>query len=134
MLCELCQFAGGEILFQDDRLRIILVDDPDYPGFCRLIWNEHVKEMTDLPPDDRQHVFDWLMRTEKALRDVMNPDKINLASLGNVVPHLHWHLIPRFRDDPHFPAPIWAAAQRPANRPHPDDLAQTLRAALAHRG
>jgi diadenosine tetraphosphate (Ap4A) HIT family hydrolase len=43
---------------------------------------------------------------------VAQPDKINLACLGNVVPHLHWHVIPRWRDDSHFPAPIWAAAKR----------------------
>jgi diadenosine tetraphosphate (Ap4A) HIT family hydrolase len=49
---------------------------------------------------------------EAALRGLMRPDKINLASLGNLVPHLHWHVIPRFGDDPHFPAPIWAAPRR----------------------
>jgi diadenosine tetraphosphate (Ap4A) HIT family hydrolase len=42
----------------------------------------------------------------------LQPDKINLASLGNMVPHLHWHVVPRWRDDSHFPAPIWAAAKR----------------------
>jgi diadenosine tetraphosphate (Ap4A) HIT family hydrolase len=46
----------------------------------------------------------------------MNPDKINLASLGNVVPHLHWHVIPRFADDAHFPSPVWAQAQRPSSQ------------------
>jgi diadenosine tetraphosphate (Ap4A) HIT family hydrolase len=45
---------------------------------------------------------------ESALRRTYAPAKINLASLGNLVPHLHWHVIPRFRDDPNFPAPVWS--------------------------
>ncbi|GAB3263890.1 hypothetical protein GCM10027296_39740 [Chitinimonas naiadis] len=49
---------------------------------------------------------------EEVLRHELQPDKINLASLGNVVPHLHWHIIPRWRDDPHFPSPIWALPVR----------------------
>jgi diadenosine tetraphosphate (Ap4A) HIT family hydrolase len=57
-------------------------------------------------------LMDVVFATERALRRIMQPDKINLASLGNVVPHLHWHVIPRWRDDSHFPAPIWAAATR----------------------
>ena len=46
---------------------------------------------------------------EEAQQSVLAPDKINLASLGNMVPHLHWHVIPRWRGDRHFPDPIWAA-------------------------
>ena len=42
----------------------------------------------------------------------MQPLKVNVASLGNVVPHLHWHVIPRYADDAHFPAPVWAQAVR----------------------
>ncbi|MHB1094167.1 HIT family protein [Thiobacillus sp.] len=64
------------------------------------------------------------------MRDVMRPDKINLASLGNVVPHLHWHVVPRFGDDPHFPNPVWGKKLR--ERPHaaPADLDARLAAAL----
>jgi diadenosine tetraphosphate (Ap4A) HIT family hydrolase len=64
----------------------------------------------------------------------VRPDKINLASLGNVVPHLHWHVIPRWRDDSHFPAPIWATAKRavPARlQPTDAQLIAALSAALA---
>ena len=49
---------------------------------------------------------------ERVLREVLHPAKINLAALGNVVPHLHWHVIARFDWDSHFPAPIWGQAQR----------------------
>ncbi|MFC3531689.1 HIT family protein [Vogesella facilis] len=131
MQCELCQQDGGEILYRDDKLRVILVADADYPAFCRVIWQAHVKEMTDLPAVDRAHVLDWVLRTEQALRDVLNPDKINLASFGNMVPHLHWHVIPRFADDKHFPNPLWGAAQRDGVAHGLPQLAARLRAALA---
>ena len=49
---------------------------------------------------------------ERALRQHLQPTKINLAALGNMVPHLHWHVIARFEWDSHFPAPVWAAGQR----------------------
>lgn len=130
MNCELCYTPAGETLFEDDRLRVLLVEEAGYPGFCRVIWKVHVKEMTDLAHEDRAHLLDWVMRTETALRDVMQPDKINLASLGNVVPHLHWHVIPRFADDAHFPSPIWAAPRRTGIRHDQPGLAARLRTAL----
>ena len=55
-----------------------------------------------------------VLAVERALRDTLRPEKINLASLGNQVPHLHWHVIPRFADDAHFPDPVWAARRRDA--------------------
>lgn len=113
--CELCREedgSGSEVLFRSDKLRVILVDDGNYPGFCRVIWNAHVAEMTDLPPADRSLLMRTVCQVEAALREVMQPLKINLASLGNMVPHLHWHVIPRYADDAHFPAPIWASQER----------------------
>ena len=121
--CELCQGSGGEELYRDASLRVVLVDDAQYPGFCRVIWHAHVKEMTDLQPAERSALMQMVMKVEAALREAMNPDKINLASLGNMTPHLHWHVIPRFNDDAHFPSPVWAAAQR-----QPDAAALAARA------
>ena len=122
--CELCDGNGGEVLYRDAQLRVVLVDDAQYPGFCRVIWNAHVKEMTDLPPASRSALMQMVMKVESAMRETLNPDKVNLASLGNMTPHLHWHVIPRFDDDAHFPAPVWAAAQR-----QPDAAAVAARAA-----
>jgi diadenosine tetraphosphate (Ap4A) HIT family hydrolase len=57
-------------------------------------------------------LMDVLWQVELVVRDVMQPDKINLASFGNMVPHLHWHVIPRYTDDVHFPQPVWGQVQR----------------------
>ena len=110
--CELCDADGGEILHQALQFRVVLIDDANYPGFCRVIWQDHMKEVTDLHEIDRMVMMDVLWQVETVVREVMQPLKINLASLGNMVPHLHWHVIPRYADDAHFPAPVWAAAQR----------------------
>jgi diadenosine tetraphosphate (Ap4A) HIT family hydrolase len=114
--CELCELQA-EPVWRGDKLSVILVDDPAYPGFCRVIWNEHVKEMSDLASADRLLLNDAVWHVELALREVMAPGKINVASLGNVVPHLHWHVIPRYADDAHFPNPVWTAAVRQTGAP-----------------
>lgn len=131
MKCSLCDKPGGELLWQDEFCRVVLVNDtPGYPGFCRVILNHHVKEMTDLAPQDRIRLMDVVWRTERAVREVMRPDKINLASFGNVVPHLHWHVVPRFLNDRHFPNPIWGKAMRDAAIQSPPQLAEALRGIL----
>lgn len=124
--CELCEESGGEILFRNEQLRVVLIAEANYPGFCRVIWNAHVKEMTDLAIEDRSILMRAVCQVEAALREIMQPEKINLACLGNMVPHLHWHLIPRFTDDAHFPNPIWAAAVRETA----DDVLSQRRALL----
>jgi len=119
--CPLCALALGEpalgesdvaLLYRGDKLSVILVDDVAYPGFCRVVWHAHVKEISDLADADRLALNDAVCQVELALRAVMAPDKVNLASLGNMVPHLHWHVIPRFADDAHFPDPVWASVVR----------------------
>ena len=122
------------MLWRDDFCRVVAVDDPDYPGFCRVILARHVREMTDLAPDERARLMQVVFAVETALREALAPEKINLASLGNLVPHLHWHVIPRFRDDRHFPAPVWAAPARPRSAPRGFDaaaLGRRLAATLA---
>ena len=130
MSCLLCDELGGTVLWRDELCRVVRADEPDYPGFLRVILNTHAKEMTDLPAADQQALMRVVFAAEAALREVVQPDKINLASLGNVVPHLHWHVIPRFADDPHFPNPVWGARLRDAPHAAPAGLDALLRDAL----
>jgi len=129
-ICELCATAGGTILWESPTCRVVRVDDPQYPGFCRVIWTAHVREMTDLEPGERQFMMNLVFAVEKVVRALFAPDKVNLASLGNLTPHLHWHVIPRWRDDRHFPEPIWGHAQRDFSRPRAIVSDDTLRQAL----
>jgi diadenosine tetraphosphate (Ap4A) HIT family hydrolase len=120
MACELCDSPGGELIWQDGLCRVVRIENEDYPGFCRVIANRHVKEMTDLPFEERVGIMSVVFGVEEALREVLRADKINLASLGNKTPHVHWHVIPRFTEDRHFPNSIWGATTH-ETPPHPLD-------------
>jgi diadenosine tetraphosphate (Ap4A) HIT family hydrolase len=110
--CELCHGAGGVPVAASARWRVIRVADADFPAFYRVLWNAHVAEFSDLDAASRTECLDVVTRIEQVLRGRLSPTKINLASLGNVVPHLHWHVIARFDWDSHFPQPIWGTRQR----------------------
>ena len=131
MDCVFCSGDGGQKVYDDGRCRVVIADEP-FAGFCRVIWNAHVREMTDLAPADREHLMRIVFRVEAALRALLEPHKINLASLGNLVPHLHWHVVPRFTDDSHFPHPVWGVAKRAApERSVPPNLAALLAVRVA---
>jgi diadenosine tetraphosphate (Ap4A) HIT family hydrolase len=96
-------------LWQNQSLRVIDACDQLYPGFTRVIWMAHVVEMTDLSAAEQAELLRVVLLVEQVQRAELKPDKVNLAAFGNVVPHLHWHVIPRWQDDPHFPQAVWAA-------------------------
>lgn len=131
MACELCQQQGGKLIWQSPLCRVVLVDDPYYPGFCRVILNRHEKEMTDLPQAESEQVMQVVFAVERVLRQLLQPEKINLASFGNMTPHVHWHVMPRFTDDRHFPQPLWGPVQRDGAVHDCPDLLQQLRQQLA---
>lgn len=112
-VCPLCASDGGALIFRNEDLRVIQANEVGFPAFYRVIWNQHVAEFSDLTPAERQVCMNAVVAVEQALRVVLQPAKINLAALGNMVPHLHWHVVARFDWDSHFPAPLWSAAQRP---------------------
>ncbi len=128
--CELCREDGGELVLRTPAWRLVHVRDAAYPGFFRVIWNDHVAEFTDLQPAQRSQCMQAVAKVEQVLRETLRPDKINLAALGNMVPHLHWHVVARFAWDPHFPQPIWAAAQRAPDLAAIEALQPALTSAL----
>ncbi|MCF8173534.1 MAG: HIT family protein [Candidatus Methylopumilus sp.] len=125
--CPLCQTPGGTVLWQNQYLRVIDACDQLYPGFTRVIWMAHVVEMTDLSAAEQAELLRVVLLVEQVQRAELKPDKVNLAAFGNVVPHLHWHVIPRWQDDPHFPQAVWAAV------PHADLKTQAAQEARRAR-
>lgn len=109
--CDFCRGPGGRLLWQDGFCRVVEADEPGLPGFLRVVLARHAREMTDLAPDERARLMAVVFAVEAHVRATLAPDKVNLASLGNVTPHVHWHVIPRWRDDRHFPGPVWAPAR-----------------------
>jgi predicted GNAT family N-acyltransferase/diadenosine tetraphosphate (Ap4A) HIT family hydrolase len=104
------------VVEQTTDWRVIRVEDQGLPGFHRLICSDHVQEWHGLTPAQRLDIAEALARWESSLVARWQPDKFNLASFGNVVPHLHWHLMPRWRTDPWWPQPIWGPRQAATQR------------------
>jgi diadenosine tetraphosphate (Ap4A) HIT family hydrolase len=120
--CELCAGVGGERVWQDVYWRVVRVADPSFPAFYRVVHGHHVAEFTDLDAGQRERCMALVAAVEQVLRDTLAPTKINLASLGNQTPHLHWHVIARFDWDRHYPQPVWGTAQRAVNPPATERL------------
>jgi diadenosine tetraphosphate (Ap4A) HIT family hydrolase len=136
MACPLCAEDGGALIWRGEHLRVIRAQEAGFPAFYRVVWNTHVAEFSDLSAAERAHCMEAVALVEQALREHLAPTKVNLAALGNMVPHLHWHVIARFGWDSHFPSPVWAPAQRPSPAAQEDAvraLLPALEAALQPR-
>jgi diadenosine tetraphosphate (Ap4A) HIT family hydrolase len=110
MSCPLCNPKGENVIIQNNLFRVVLVDE--IPAFIRVILNKHIAEFSGLDFDEYQQITKIIYQIEKLIIEIINPDKINIASLGNYVPHLHIHIIPRWEKDSWFPDSIWSEKQR----------------------
>ncbi|AVS75305.1 HIT family protein [Paracidovorax cattleyae] len=142
--CPLCGGDGGTLVWRGRQVRVVHAGEEvgrGFPGFYRVIWNAHAAEFSDLAETERAHCMAAVAVVEQVLREQLQPAKINLAALGNMVPHLHWHVIARFGWDSHFPAPVWAPPQRERDRVQEaaaqargESIAQRLHERLAQAG
>ena len=133
--CELCAAPGGVLVWTSGPWRAVRVEGAGHPAFYRLIFNRHVREFSDLSSDDRIRCMALVSAVERVMIDLLRPAKMNLAAFGNMVPHLHWHVVARFEWDSHFPNPVWGERLRESP---PDAVARLgvplleLDAAVAH--
>lgn len=118
MQCSLCEriekIRKGQYPFLIQELKhgyFLLGEHQYYQGYCLLLSKTHHKEMTDLPPGIANEFFQEMMLVHRAIEKVFHPKKMNLESLGNVVPHVHWHFFPRYADDPQFKNPPFLQMQ-----------------------
>jgi diadenosine tetraphosphate (Ap4A) HIT family hydrolase len=110
MSCPLCLGKNENVIYKNDLFRVILVDE--IPGFTRIILNKHIAEFSDLSLDESLEISKAIYKIEKAMLKHIKPDKVNIATLGNYVPHLHIHIIPRYKNDAWFPDSIWSQKHR----------------------
>jgi diadenosine tetraphosphate (Ap4A) HIT family hydrolase len=111
---------------------LYLSKNQTYRGWCQLVFDpRHVARLDQLTPDEWRGLAADLYKAQRAIVEVLQPDHVNVESLGNVVPHLHWHIIPRYRTDPCWGAPIWPGpdGSMPDTR-LPDEVRQALIASL----
>ena len=130
--CPYCRDNTHQVIWNDGMTRVMYIDDSPFVGWCRVIWHAHALELTDLDEAERNRLMRTVFAVETGLRKLLSPAKINLASMGTAMPHVHWHIVPRFPDDTHFPDPVWSTAKRPpSDRTAPADFVPAM---LAHLG
>jgi diadenosine tetraphosphate (Ap4A) HIT family hydrolase len=130
--CPYCRNTTDQVIWSDGVTRVMYIDDAPFVGWCRVIWHAHALEMTDLSETERNRLMRTVYAVETGLRKLLLPAKINLASMGTAMPHVHWHIVPRFPDDTHFPDPVWSSAKRaPSGRTVPPDFVGAMQAHLA---
>jgi diadenosine tetraphosphate (Ap4A) HIT family hydrolase len=109
--CQMCTKWDSEPdlrIAELDRCYVLLNRDQFFPGYTFVFTKEHVTELFHLDRERRTAIMEEVTAVAAALYKLFNPDKINYELLGNMVPHMHWHLVPRFRSDRLWPRPIWA--------------------------
>ena len=115
VMCDKYGRSGGLLHVADlDLSRVFLHEDQFFPGYVLLVLRRHVTELYDLPAPERATLMEEVSRVAQALARVFRPVKMNYELLGNLVPHIHWHLVPRLATDPGLRAPIWTVEHRPA--------------------
>jgi len=114
---------------------VFLADEQTYRGYCLVFMADHAEQLDEVPIDRQVRLWEDVARLAAALRAELAPTRINFASLGNFLAHVHWHVIPRYGDDPEPLHPIWVRplAERRLALPAPerDALIGRLRRRLA---
>lgn len=136
--CALCTGLrtddAGRIVAELASGRVLLQDDADFRGYCILVFRRHACELFELSYAERSALIEDVNRVAQAVQRVVQPAKLNYAMLGNMAPHLHVHVIPRFPGDGWWGQSIWArpdAARRTLPTEELAALGAALRATLA---
>lgn len=115
MSCPLCERVQNQIypflIHEFNQSFLYLGEHQYYEGYCVLVSKKHYREMTDMPEEERNELFQEMMKAHEVIQKVFSPKKMNMCSLGNVVDHIHWHFFPRYADDPNFKKPPWLQMQ-----------------------
>jgi diadenosine tetraphosphate (Ap4A) HIT family hydrolase len=96
-----------------EQCQVMLNRDQFFPGYCFVFTKSHVTELFHLEQKARAAVMTEVSSVAAALYSIFSPTKINYELLGNMVPHMHWHVVPRFTTDPLWPRPIWSEPHAP---------------------
>lgn len=106
------------VIYENETIRIE-VETSEIP-WLKVFTQKPYKEMSEVPGSIKLEIYDLLDTIEKEMIAYYDPKKINLASFGNYVPHVHWHIMARFEEDSYFPEPMWGTKQRKSNLKLPD--------------
>jgi diadenosine tetraphosphate (Ap4A) HIT family hydrolase len=111
-LAALATLPADEVVWQFPQSVVLLGPWQFYHGYCILVARRHATELYELTPDERRAYLDELCLLAQAVAACFRPHKLNYELLGNQVPHLHWHLFPRYTNDPNILHPVWLTLDR----------------------
>lgn len=122
------QLANDTFFITDLPLcRVLLMNESRYPWLILVPRRAEIREIYELTPEDRQQFWQESDQVSRALVALFQPDKLNIAALGNVVPQLHIHHIARFTQDEAWPTPVWGRfSPKPYSEPAAQDLRQSI--------
>lgn len=133
VMCGKFGQSGGLHIADLAVSRVFLHEDQFFPGYVLLVLRRHATELYELSAPERRTLIEEVSRVAEALARVFRPVKMNYELLGNQVPHIHWHLVPRLSTDPEPNAPIWRVDHRPVPlaAPAARERIEAIRRALA---
>jgi diadenosine tetraphosphate (Ap4A) HIT family hydrolase len=123
-MCTKWDDEPGLRIAELENCYVVLNGDQFFPGYCLVFTKNHVTELFLLDAATRGAVIEEVNKVAAALYAVYHPTKINYELLGNMVPHMHWHIVPRFTSDPLWPRPIWSEPHEPVLLPAADYAAR----------
>ncbi len=118
------------LIYENENIKIE-VERSEIP-WLKIFTQSPYKEMSEVPGLVKSEIYETLDLLEKELLDYYQPEKINIASFGNYMPHVHWHIMARFKEDSYFPEPMWGKKQRESNLDLPsfEDFLKNVKEAL----
>ena len=109
----------AEPIWENDHLRIE-IEKSEIP-WLKIFTKVPYREMSEVPIETKRQIYTLLDLIEKEMLSYYKPTKINIASFGNYMPHVHWHIMARFEEDSYFPEPMWGVKQREAKLALPSE-------------
>jgi len=132
--CWICQSLSRDthLVYYETKTSLAKLNpDQLFRGYTFLTLKQHSEHLHLLPDKLRRQFLDDMLTVATALAKALNPDRLNYELLGNAQAHLHWHLVPRYTNDPMWGRPIWAGT-RPRKRLTSEDYAQLKTSIQSH--
>ncbi len=110
-VCENLHEPASLVVYESQTCVAKLNPDQLFKGYTFVTLKWHEEDFQELSDRDRRSFLEDMSKVGKALKAALSPDKVNYELLGNAMPHLHWHVIPRYLSDPMWGRPIWAGSR-----------------------
>jgi diadenosine tetraphosphate (Ap4A) HIT family hydrolase len=98
-------------MIYSNPLIYIEIHESEIP-WLKIFTHSHHKEFSECSYEEKKMIWEYLEIIEIKMLSYFKPAKINIASFGNMLPRVHWHIMARFENDSYFPEPMWGVKQR----------------------